>query len=735
MQDAFLDEITKDWTRLKQQKAKTTGGIEGRVLLNLAFGAGEQNTVYSNRQILSQPLDPNKLSLVFNIIDARVSKLTGRLCSVGGTYKSNPDRRDPKAFSEAEVYDRMIKALDQELDQPSKTREIIFWLLYGGTAFEYTPWIPNARLQPQPQYTDPTTDNPQGELLYKDLPQSDGQPEPVIVPQSTVDQQVNGGRPKEHFEIHEEVQEAGEVGSQVFGPLNVFMDQGAKSIEELAPDQAVYIAFVKTHGWIEETYPGSTEDLDPDDNIQIVSTRFEQPEGSSLAGVSLKDIIPVVQGSRSQDDPPMNVVCERYQNASKKNPHGKFTCFVPGKKILYDGPNPYEEIPLTDFHFKPVTTSFWTKDYVTDLIAPQRFINKRLSQLGEQANASIYDKILLGPGLTEKDIPSDYPGMVKNGVSDTGVPLVARLAGPQLPGWFLESIELNLKLLNDIAGGSDLTQDNKFPGQLRGPMAVPMLQEIIDTEWGPFYDHLGQRMARVKQMRMNRVKQFYPPMRTMHYMDRNQRDEVFEFHADDVLRTGTNFNVSVERGSLVPELRALREARVRERLASPLSILYLNERTGQLDKSKIAADLQFGDVGRDGEEAQYRKLGAEIVGRLWRGEVLPPVFPFYKHEIMMDELESAMATTEFMSASPQIQQAFFTRWTQHSTYLQQAADAQQASMQSQMVHNAVAQATAQTAAQTAAETVDQSMRQIQAQAQAATMIPATLHTAFQKVQG
>lgn len=273
-------------------------------------------------------------------------------------------------------------------------------------------------------------------------------------------------------------------------------------------------------------------------------------------------------------------------------------------------------------------------------------------------------------------------------------------------------------------------REDSFPGQLRGPMAVPMLQEILDSEWGPLYEHLGQRLAQSKQLRLNRVKKFYPATRTMHYMDRSQKDEVFEFHTDEILRSGTNFNVSVERGSLLPELRALREARVRERLASPLSILYIDERTGRLDKSKIAADLQFGDTGRDGQEAQYRKLGSEIVGRLWRGEPCPPVLPFYNHHVMMDELESAMATTEFLSSSQPLQQAFFARWQQHQQFIQQAADAQAQTMQQQSMQGAVQQGVQQAAAEAASFTVKQAMPALAAQVQSASSVPSELHAAF-----
>lgn len=720
----YLVDVSHDFKRLQQQKSRRTGGVEGRILLNLAFVLGEHYTVYQNRQILAQALDPNKLSLVFNLIERRVNKLIGRLCSVGGTFKSVPDRRDPKAFSEAEVVDRMIKALDRKVDQPSRIREIFFWLLVGGVAFEFVPWVQNQSLEPMAQFN---PDNPE-ELMFTVNDEKDENGEDIHLPQSEVEQQIAQGVPAEKFDVYEEVQEVGEVGSKIYSPLQVFIDQGVRSIKDLAPDQAVYIAEIKTQEWIKENFEDvDTTGLESDNDLQIVTTRFQQMENSAVAGVTLKDMIPIVQGSAGPDDPAMNVVVYRFQPAGKQYPHGRYTCFVPQQMILFDGDNPYEEIPIVDYHWKPVTINFWSKDYITDLIAPQRFLNKRMSQLGEQSNAAIYDKVLLGPNISEHDIPADWPGLIRNGVNEEGVPMVARLAGPQLPNWFMQSIDLTLKLMDDIAGGTDLTEQSQFPGQLRGPMAVPMIQEIIDTEWGPLYDHMGERLARAKQMRLNRVKQYYPALRTMHYMDRAQRDEVFEFHTDKILRSGTDFTISIERGSLMPELRALREARVRERLASPLSILYIDERTGKLDKSKIAEDLQFGDVGRESKEAQYRKLGAEIVGRIWRAEQVPPVLPFWNHAVMMDELEAAMASTEFLSTSPQVQQMFQERWQMHQQFLVVAAQQQQQTMENTMIHSAMMQAAQQTAAQTAAETA-QNVKNLQEQAAAATAGPTAINT-------
>ena len=695
--EPLLDVLTRDFQRLQEQKARASGGVEARTLQAIAFSEGEQYTDYKQKSLFTEPQNGNKLYLTFNLIGRRIGKLLGRLSAVDPPFKVKPDKVDPKAYAMAEVGDQLIFALDQKLDQPSRNWELLYWLIHGGVAFEYVPWVPNATIEPKPQFAEDGQT-----LLWKDTVMMD------IIPEFVKDQRVNEeGRAPEQFAIYEKAELDGDVGSEIFGPLNVFMDQSVRSVEDLAPDQRVYVARIRTMGWIKDNFG---VEFQGDKDFKILSSTFMQ-NGDATGGHFLQDLIPLVQGTASDDDPAMAVVVESYAPASLDNPRGRFTVFVPNKLILHDDENPYEDIPLVDYHWKPVTTTFWTGNYVSDLIAPQRFINKRLSQLGEQSNATIYSTLLLGGALKASDIPADTPGAVEGGIADNGQPLAQRLAPPELPSFFMDSINLTVKLFNDIAGGSDLMEEHKFPGQLRGPMAVPMLQEIMDTEWGPFFKHFAERMAKVKQMRLNRVKQFYPPTRTMHYTSRSQRDEVLVFHTDEVLRADVNFYVTVEPGVILPELRALREARLRERLESPLSVLYMDERTGKLDKSKIAQDLQFGDTGRENREGQYRKLAMEINEMLWEGTQVPPVLPFYEHAPMMDELEAAMATTEFLRSSPPTQQVFMDRWNQHRQFLIQEAEARQQSMQNGAIQNAVAQATQQAAAMAAADAVREAQEQ------------------------
>jgi hypothetical protein len=429
-------------------------------------------------------------------------------------------------------------------------------------------------------------------------------------------------------------------------------------------------------------------------------------------------------------------VVERYQPMSEEHPRGQYTAFVPDEEVLRHGDNPYEDIPLVDFHWSPTTTSFWNNDYVSDLIAPQRFLNKRLSQLGEQANASIYGDELLGPSLKREDIPADYPAPIENGLSESGVKMVQRRDPPQLPAWFMQSVDLTLKLMREIAGGVDLFQEQKFPGQLRGPMAVPMLQEMIDSQWGNLYQHIGQRMSHVKEMRVNRVKEYYPPFRTLHYTDRSMRDEVFIFQTSDILRSGTDYSITVERGSLIPEFRALREARIREHLQSPLSVLYIDERTGKIDKEKIAADLEMGDLGRESKESTYRKLGMSLVERLWQGQQIPEhlPMPFWNLRVIMDELESEMATTEFLSASVPLQQGFLQFWNRCRTILVEASERRESGMQQAEIQGAVAQAAQQAAAKAAADAIDAALQQFQASAAIAPQAPQALAQAMMQNQ-
>lgn len=704
---ADIDTYTQAYRMLQDQKSqRRAGGVEGRVLTNLAFYFGEHSARHKMGALRIPELNPNRVHLVFNFVRRRVNKLLGRFMSAQGTFRGFPTKKDPAAIAKAEVYTKMIRALDQKLDQIQRSWEIWWWMMMGGVAFEHIPWVPDAVIEPGPKMSE------SGEQLY--LYRETGEE----LPESMVLQLVEQNKiPIEMFQPLEEGQIQGDVGSTVYGPLNVFVDHGVRSLQQLAPDQYVFIAETKSLEWVKaQPQFENLDKIQPMREIDIVKSQFMH-EGDALSNVNLRDMMPVISGELGEGQEAV-VFVTGYSPPSRQNPRGKFCLFVPGQAVLIEDPLPYTdlEIPIIDYHWSPVTSSFWTDDYVTDLIVPNKFINKRFSQLAEYANAFVMSPGLLGPGLTPDQIPTDEPGWVENGLSDEGQPLVGRVQPAQIGGWFTQSLNDIMKIINELSGGADIFQESKFPGQLRGPLAVPMLQEILDTEWGPLFLHVGHQMARAKKMRMNRVKQFYPAQRTMHYTGMDYRDEVFEFHTDQILRSDVEYNVSVDPDTLIPELKSMREARVRERVQSPLAVMYMDPRTGRLDRSKIAADLHWGeDEGRDEREAQYRKLAREFIGRIMRGEQVQIVLPFWDHHAMMDEYEAKMATTEFLESSPAVQSALLDLYEKHRKYLAEQQQRMQDAMMSKQVENAVAQATQQAAARAAAETADATLDAVRAQ--------------------
>ena len=95
---------------------------------------------------------------------------------------------------------------------------------------------------------------------------------------------------------------------------------------------------------------------------------------------------------------------------------------------------------------------------------------------------------------------------------------------------------------------------------------------------------------------------------------------------------------------------------------------------------------------------------------------MPPhfPFPFWDHRSMMDEMESTMNTTEFLSMSPDIQKIVLEFWNRCRTQLSEIMERQQSAANDQAIQNSVAQATQQAAAQAAAQTIESARGQLQA---------------------
>lgn len=126
-----LNDYTDDYNRLRAQKARNVGSVELRILTNLSFVSGEHWIGSQNRTLFTRRRDPNKLHLVFNLAAQMLYKMMGRLSSIAPVFKARADKQDPKSVGNAAVVDKLTKALDEKLDQPSRTWEILWWMAVG----------------------------------------------------------------------------------------------------------------------------------------------------------------------------------------------------------------------------------------------------------------------------------------------------------------------------------------------------------------------------------------------------------------------------------------------------------------------------------------------------------------------------------------------------------------------------------------------------------------------------
>lgn len=738
-----LEIWSKDLKRLQNQKHRVRGGVEGSMLLDYLLYEGEHQSIQVQNAIMTRAFkherDKNRLRLIINLARRATDRKIGRLWSIAHRFNATPNIKDPKAYDLADVIsDQLIPACDQKVQQGSLRWALYSWVCQCGVAFEHVDWKEGVSQDILPKYADDGMGGQTDELLWKDSLTG------TEITESEVQTLLASGMvAPERFTPAVEVQEAGDFGSDIYDPFRVFVDASVTMVKRLGPGQRIYLLDIRTKDWIEDTFGSeAASKLQPVKDLSIISTQLLD-RGMPVSGLNLKDLLPLVQGSRDKDDPEMYVVATMYQPPDKRNPHGVYACFVPRQAELYVAEEgiPYPEVPVIDYHWSAPKSTMWTPGFVRDMQSLSKFINKRFSQLGEAANAQIYEMLLLGEGLTKSDIPTDFPGVVEGGMSDEGVPKVGVVQRGGLPSFFPDSIRLSMETFDGLAS-SDLLSQRKFPGQLRGPLALPMLQEILDSEDGPRFEHIAEQFSIEKQMRINRIKAFYPPIRVLNYTGESNRSEVLELQTDEVLRAGVDFTITYDPGSIVPEFSGMREARVRERMQWAPG-LYTNKRTGTLDWSKVAEDLKYNDKSREGTEAQGRKLARQLLQRVRRGlyqvtqnpdpktgQPMPGlqdvtsgeafvIYPFWEHNAMMDEYESVMQTTEFLDASPQFKRVLLTLHDLHRAILSQIDQARQASVDNKMVASATAQAAQQTAAKVASTVADETMQQVQEQSEMA----------------
>ena len=708
-----VERLTKEWERLKRQKYRQSGGVESRILLALAHYYGEQTVYYRAGTLIlpgsTVPTDSKSQpppSLVFNFIRRNYRRMAGRFSATELQFKGKPESMDSEDIANAVVFDKMIRAVQYEINDATLAEQRLFWAYCGGVCAVHTTYMPNQEMEPMP-VVDPLTGSPMYQHVETDetMPQAEMEqlttaPLDPLTGQPMTDPQtgepVAAKYPKEAFKIYQEPQLTGAIVEEVVSPLHLFVDNRCRGFENLGPDECVEIANLQTIDWVKNNFPDAEglDNLRPAEDVRIITSTIEQA-GDSLSGWALKDLIPGLTGTIDEDDPPSVVVIFRYQPASMFLPKGwysdnypeyqydedfdnggRFTVFVPEQMIVRDGEIPYKDgVPMQDIHWESIKTTFWNQGAIEDQIPPQQSYNRRRNQSIEATNIG-QDRILLGAGMSKDDFYIDDPSSpIENAWSEDGKPLIGRLGAATWPAWARQVMEEDKELMFVFGGSADITTQAGYPGDLRGNAWLPMAQELLDSEHGPFMKRYARVMERVITMRANRVKQFYPEQRTMRYTTSSGRDEVFEFMKSEVLRC--DWNVAVVPSSLQPEFREMREFKMRDRLQSGIAdIMYKDPDTGVFDRTRFISDMLY-DQAEDLESriSRHVKLQHDELMHLRQAHGME-AYSMDDHAVHIEVLEGFMTTLEYrMDTSPEVMKVTQEHYDQHAQFLTDEAEA------------------------------------------------------------
>jgi hypothetical protein len=235
----------------------------------------------------------------------------------------------------------------------------------------------------------------------------------------------------------------------------------------------------------------------------------------------------------------------------------------------------------------------------------------------------------------------DEPHGIKDAFSPEGRPLVSRVASGGVPASLFKLLEMADQKIDQVMGIRDLFENNQLPGQIRGSTAFERIEEISGLEWQALIRDYFSQLAMVKAKRNNRVRQFYTKDKMFAFVSRTGEDEVLEWKRDE--QRDHQHRITIVPSSLTPEIRSMREDRIREQLNTPGMgmALYGNADRTDYDPSKLAQAMGMPEGEYRERAARERTLQSQENEEMEHGNQVP-VYPYDDDSIHMDEMRTSM---------------------------------------------------------------------------------------------
>lgn len=315
----------------------------------------------------------------------------------------------------------------------------------------------------------------------------------------------------------------------------------------------------------------------------------------------------------------MATIREMWEPPTRQNPDGRLVV-CSRDAVLVNTKHPYKDLrikfPFVKADYAPVSTRFWSKGMVSDLVQIQAELNRSRTILHQIRDLMGAPKWGLEKGCGVSVITSE-PGQnvwVNRGFQ-MPVPLSPNVQGVE--GLHELVAQHLIDDMNTVASQQDVTQA-KVPQGVRSGLAIQALQEQDNSVLAPASRSRETALEQLGTMVLRLASKYYKDYRLVSLHGQERQQDVQYFRGDDLRN---NDRVIIRPGSLMPKSRAAEAEKVFELVSTGV----LNPQDRQ-HLRMITRAMDLGDTAMLFTELEASERRAEIENERFR--LASPTEPF-----------------------------------------------------------------------------------------------------------
>lgn len=544
-----LDEMLRESRAVRRK-------FEGQWFLNLAMYEGHQWIAFDGRHLFEPQLEPWRAKIVDNRIRPSVRKSIAKKTKTRPVWVGVPDGDDDKAIADARVDERVLEHYWRELNMTRKRRAALLWADVCSAGFWKVFW-------------DSGKGNAVDVLVY-----AQGHPQAGKVVKD------GAGMP---FRA-ERLQQLPPEVAQTVAPKRVNMGDVeilVRSPWEIFPDPLAGEEGLSSAEWIMEEAVYS---------VQYVRSRYGwelEPDAGTSAGVAQSRMPSLSPVSDNEKDKRGVRVREFWALPGSDYPKGKKVVWAQDKTVEEDCPYPW--LPYAMFRGTPVPGRFWPDAPVTDQVPMQTSLNKRKSQIEENADR-IGNSPLMRSAVNQDFNWQGLPGEEIE-FQDMGTPgsIPQFLQVPELPAYVREDVDRTETSLREISGQHEVTS-GQVPAGVTAASAINLLQEQDDTQLGPDIEDMDIALAESGEMVVWLMDTFASDERMIRVAGEENTWHITAFRGRGSDRRA---KIEVQSGSGLPQSKAAKQAAIQSVLSM---FAQAGIPIGERDMRKVLQQFEIGGL-------------------------------------------------------------------------------------------------------------------------------------------